>query len=326
MRFPDYRPRRIRRTEQIRRLVREHRILIDDLIQPIFAVDGKGINDEIPSMPKVFHRSVDQLHQEMDEILTLGIPGVLVFGVPDPEKKDERGSEAYHEGGIAQRAIQAIRRASEALVIISDVCLCSYTDHGHCGIVREAEIQNDETLKLLGKIAVSHAESGADWVAPSGMIDGMVGAIREALDRAGRSDVAIMSYAAKYSSGFYGPFRDAAYSAPQFGDRRSYQMDPANAREAMREVALDIEEGADIVMVKPALAYLDIIRRVRERFDHPIAAYSVSGEYSMIKAAAERGWVDEQQIVLEILTGLKRAGADILITYFAKEVARWLSD
>ncbi len=306
-------------------MLRESGVQVDDLIYPLFAVDGHDIKEEIPAMPGVWRLSVDRLKDEVEEILRLNIPAVLLFGVPDPAKKDDRGSEARSREGIAQRAVRAIREVSEELVIITDLCLCGYTSHGHCGLVRDGQVLNDETLELLGEIAVTHAEAGADIVAPSGMMDGMVGAIRSALDEHGFAEVAIMSYAAKYSSSFYGPFREAAHSAPQFGDRRSYQMEPANAREALREVALDIEEGADIVMVKPALAYLDIIRMVKERFDHPLAAYSVSGEYSMVKAAAARGWLDEQSAVLEILTGIKRAGADLIITYHAKEVARWLS-
>jgi len=325
MRFPQYRPRRARATPNIRRMLRESGVQVDDLIYPLFAVDGHDIKEEIPAMPGVWRLSVDRLKDEVEEILRLNIPAVLLFGVPDPAKKDDRGSEARSREGIAQRAVRAIREVSEELVIITDLCLCGYTSHGHCGLVRDGQVLNDETLELLGEIAVTHAEAGADIVAPSGMMDGMVGAIRSALDEHGFVEVAIMSYAAKYSSSFYGPFREAAHSAPQFGDRRSYQMEPANAREALREVALDIEEGADIVMVKPALAYLDVIRMVKERFDHPLAAYSVSGEYSMVKAAAARGWLDEQSVVLEILTGIKRAGADLIITYHAKEVARWLS-
>ena len=306
-------------------MLRESGVQVDDLIYPLFAVDGHDIKEEIPAMPGVWRLSVDRLKDEVEEILRLNIPAVLLFGVPDPAKKDDRGSEARSREGIAQRAVRAIREVSEELVIITDLCLCGYTSHGHCGLIRDGQVLNDETLELLGEIAVTHAEAGADIVAPSGMMDGMVGAIRSALDEHGFVEVAIMSYAAKYSSSFYGPFREAAHSAPQFGDRRSYQMEPANAREALREVALDIEEGADIVMVKPALAYLDVIRMVKERFDHPLAAYSVSGEYSMVKAAAARGRLDEQSVVLEILTGIKRAGADLIITYHAKEVARWLS-
>ena len=307
-------------------MLRESSVQVDDLIYPLFATDGENIKKEIPAMPGVYHLSVDRLKEEIEEVLDMNIPAVLLFGVPDPAKKDERGSEAYNREGIAQRAVRAIREVSEDLVIITDLCLCGYTSHGHCGLIRDGKVENDETLELLGEIAVSHAEAGADIVAPSGMMDGMVGAIRSALDEQGLTDVAIMSYAAKYSSSFYGPFREAAHSAPQFGDRRSYQMDPANAREALREVALDIEEGADIVMVKPALAYMDVIRLVAEHFDHPLAAYNVSGEYGMVISAAAEGWIDERSVVLEILTGLKRAGADLIITYHAKEVARWLSD
>lgn len=325
MRFPQYRLRRGRAKPTIRRMLQETRVHVDDLIYPLFAIDGRGAK-EIPSMPGIYHLEVDRLKDEIEEVLLVGIPAVLLFGVPDPANKDERGSEAYNREGIAQRAVQAIRESSEDLVIITDLCLCGYTSHGHCGLIRDGKVENDETLELLGRIAVSHAEAGADIVAPSGMMDGMVGAIRSALDEQGFADVAIMSYAAKYSSSFYGPFREAAHSAPQFGDRRSYQMDPANAREALREVGLDIEEGADIVMVKPALAYMDIIRLIREYFDHPLACYSVSGEYGMVKAAATQGWIDERAVTLEILTGFKRAGADLIITYHAKEVAQWLSD
>jgi len=326
LRFPQYRLRRGRSKANIRRMLRESSVQVDDLIYPLFATDGENIKKEIPAMPGVYHLSVDRLKEEIEEVLDMNIPAVLLFGVPDPAKKDERGSEAYNREGIAQRAVRAIREVSEDLVIITDLCLCGYTSHGHCGLIRDGKVENDETLELLGEIAVSHAEAGADIVAPSGMMDGMVGAIRSALDEQGFTDVAIMSYAAKYSSSFYGPFREAAHSAPQFGDRRSYQMDPANAREALREVALDIEEGADIVMVKPALAYMDVIRLVAEHFDHPLAAYNVSGEYGMVISAAAEGWIDERSVVLEILTGLKRAGADLVITYHAKEVARWLSD
>ncbi len=325
MRFPQYRLRRGRAKPTIRRMLQETQLSISDLIYPLFAIDGRGAK-EIPSMSGIYHLSVDRLRDEIEEVLSLGIPAVLLFGVPDPANKDERGSEAYNKEGIAQRAVQAIRESSEDLVIITDLCLCGYTSHGHCGLIRDGKVENDETLELLDRIAVSHAEAGADIVAPSGMMDGMVGAIRSALDEQGFADVAIMSYAAKYSSSFYGPFREAAHSAPQFGDRRSYQMDPANAREALREVGLDIEEGADIIMVKPALAYMDIIRLIRERFDHPLACYSVSGEYGMVKAAAGQGWIDERAVTLELLTGFKRAGADLLITYHAKEVAQWLSD
>lgn len=277
-------------------------------------------------MPGVYHLPLDRLKDEVEEVLSLNIPAVLLFGVPDPVKKDEQGSEAYNKEGIAQRAVRAIREVSEDLVVITDVCLCGYTSHGHCGLVREGQVLNDETIELLSKIAVSYAEAGADVVAPSAMMDGMVRAIRSALDEHGFADVAIMSYAAKYSSGFYGPFREAAHSAPQFGNRQSYQMNPANAEEALREVALDIEEGADIIMVKPALAYMDIIRLIKEHFKHPLAAYNVSGEYAMVKAVAAKGWIDERTVVLEILTGIRRAGADLIITYHAKEVAQWLLD
>jgi porphobilinogen synthase len=273
-------------------------------------------------MPGVYQQSVDQIVEECREVAGLGIPAVILFGLP--QKKDETGSEASDAYGAVQRSIDAIRKAKLDLLIITDVCLCEYTSHGHCGVVKDGEVLNDPTLELLANAALSHARAGADIVAPSDMMDGRVAAIRRKLDGNGFSDVAILSYAAKYCSGFYGPFREAAQSAPQFGDRRSYQMDPANAREALREVALDLEEAADIIMVKPALPYLDIIQRVRERFDVPIAAYNVSGEYSMVKAAAQNGWIDEKRIVLEILTGIRRAGADIILTYHAKDVARWL--
>ncbi|HEX22248.1 MAG TPA: porphobilinogen synthase, partial [Chromatiales bacterium] len=277
---------------------------------------------EILSMPGSYHWSIDMLPAEVREIATLGIPAVILFGLPSV--KDEVGSENYDEHGIVQQAIRTIKGAVPDLVVVTDVCMCEYTSHGHCGIVRDGYVQNDETLEYLTKVAYSHAAAGADIVAPSGMIDGQVGAIREALDKNDYENMAIMSYAAKYASSFYGPFRDAALSPPKFGDRRSHQMDPPNAREALREVALDIEEGADIVMIKPALAYLDIIRQVRDHFDYPVAAYSVSGEYSMVKAAAARGWLDERRVAMECLTSIKRAGADMIITYWAKDVAQWL--
>jgi porphobilinogen synthase len=333
--FPIYRPRRLRRTENLRRMVRETRVSADDFIYPLFVVHGQGVKTEIPSMPGNYHWSIDMLPTEVEEIATLGIPAVILFGLP--AVKDEVGSENYDEHGIVQQAIRAIKEAVPDLVMVTDVCMCEYTDHGHCGVVKgqgarsegrgllEGYVLNDETLEYLGQVAVSHAVAGADVVAPSGMMDGMVEAIRSALDDEGFESVAIMSYAAKYASSFYGPFRDAAQSPPQFGDRRSYQMDPSNAREALREVALDIEEGADIVMVKPALPYLDIIRQVRDAFDYPLAAYNVSGEFSMVKAAAQRGWIDEQRVALEMLTAIKRAGADMILTYFAKDAARWLA-
>lgn len=324
--FPTVRMRRLRRNETLRRMVRETVITVNDLIYPMFVVPGEKQRQEVPSMPGVFRFSVDELVREVEEVAELGIPAVLLFGIP--EHKDEFGSEAYDENGIVQRAVRAIKREVPELVVITDVCLCEYTSHGHCGIVREVpggfEVDNDATLEILAKTAVSHAAAGADIVAPSDMMDGRVKAIREALDENGFAHVPIMSYAAKMASAFYGPFREAAESAPQFGDRRGYQMDFANKREALREIALDIEEGADIVMVKPALAYLDIIAAARERFDVPIAAYNVSGEYAMVKAAAKMGWLDEDRVVWEILTAIKRAGADLIITYFAKDVAKKL--
>jgi porphobilinogen synthase len=304
-------------------MVRETVLSVDDLIYPLFVVHGQGVRMEIPSMPGNYHWSIDMLSAEAEEIATLGIPAVILFGLP--AVKDEVGSENYDEHGIVQQAIRTIKEAVPDLVVVTDVCMCEYTSHGHCGIVRDGYVQNDETLEYLAKAALSHAAAGADIVAPSGMIDGQVWAIREALDENGYENVAIMSYAAKYASSFYGPFRDAAQSPPEFGDRRSHQMDPANVREALREVALDIEEGADVVMVKPALPYLDVIRQVRDRFDYPVAAYNVSGEYSMVKAAAARGWLDERRVAMECLTSIRRAGADMIITYWAKDAARWLT-
>ena len=324
MTFPTHRPRRLRRNETIRGLVRETKLDARALIYPMFVCPGSGARKEVASMPGVFQRSVDKIVEECREVAGLGIPGVVLFGLP--ERKDATGSEASSAQGAVQRAVEAIRKAKLELLVITDVCLCEYTSHGHCGVVRGEEILNDPTLELLADAALSHARAGADIVAPSDMMDGRVGAIRRKLDDNGFADMAILSYAAKYCSGFYGPFREAADSAPQFGDRRSYQMDPANAREALREVALDLEEGADMVMVKPALAYLDVIHRVRERFDVPVAAYNVSGEYAMVKAAARNGWIDERRVVLEILTGIHRAGAGIILTYHAKDAARWLKE
>ncbi len=321
--FPEYRPRRLRRTEALRAMVRETELSVKHLIYPLFVVPGKGVKEEVPSMPGVFRFSVDKLSEEAKEIRDLGIPAVILFGIP--EKKDEAGSEAYAKRGIIQRAIAALKKAAPELVVVTDVCLCEYTSHGHCGIIKNGEVDNDLTLEQLARVAVSHAKAGADMVAPSDMMDGRVARIREALDEAGFSHIPIMSYAVKYCSSFYGPFREAAESAPQFGDRRSYQMDPANAREALREAALDVEEGADILMVKPALPYLDIIRALREEFNHPIAAYQVSGEYAMIKAAGRLGWLDEERAMMESLISIRRAGADIILTYFAKEVARRLT-
>lgn len=321
--FPQLRLRRLRRTEPLRKMVRETRVNIDDLIYPLFVVPGQRVKEEIESMPGNFHLSVDQLSQEAEEILGLGIPAIILFGLP--ETKDELGSAAYASNGIIQKAVREIKRAVPDLIVITDVCLCQYTSHGHCGVIDDDYVNNDKTLELIARTALSHAEAGADIVAPSDMMDGRVAAIRAALDDSGFHNTVIMAYAAKYASAFYGPFRDAAESAPQFGDRRSYQMDPANAREALREVELDIAEGADIVMVKPALAYLDVIRRVRDAFNHPLAAYSVSGEFSMIKAAARNGWLDEKQTALEVITAIKRAGADMIVTYYAKEAAHWLT-
>jgi porphobilinogen synthase len=337
--FPTYRPRRLRMSENVRRMVRETTLSPADLILPLFVVHGEGIKREIPAMPGTYHLSVDQLPGEIEEVVALDIPGVILFGLP--AEKDPVGEENFAETGIVQRAVRTVKDVAPALTVITDVCLCEYTDHGHCGLIKgEAGgnpachvcstglpdhcILNDETLPILGRVAASHARAGADVVAPSGMMDGMVGAMREALDGAGYAHVSILSYAAKYASAFYGPFRDAAESPPQFGDRRTYQMDPANAREALREVALDLQEGADVIMVKPALPYLDIIRRVRESFSHPVAAYNVSGEYAMVKAAAQKGWLDERSVALESLTAIKRAGADVILTYWAKEAARWL--
>ncbi len=322
MTFPIQRPRRLRRSEAVRTFVRETRLTVHGLVYPMFVCPGSAVRAEVSSMPGVYQQSVDQLVEDCREVESLGIPGVILFGLP--EHKDEHGSEAVAAHGVVQRAIEAIRRVQLKLLVITDVCLCEYTSHGHCGVVKDGVVLNDPTVQILAEEALSHARAGADIVAPSDMMDGRVGAIRRKLDEHGFTDVAILSYAAKYCSGLYGPFREAAQSAPQFGDRRSYQMDPANAREALREVALDIEEGADMVMVKPALPYLDVVRLVRERFDVPVAAYNVSGEYAMVKAAARNGWLDEQRVVLEILTGIMRAGADIVLTYHAKDAARWL--
>jgi porphobilinogen synthase len=322
MTFPIERPRRLRGSEGIRGLVRETRLSVSGLIYPMFVCPGSGVRNEVSSMPGVYRQSADRLVEECREVESLGIPAVILFGLP--EKKDEKGSEAYAATGVVQRAIEAIRKAKLKLLVITDVCLCEYTSHGHCGVVENGEVQNDATLELLAAEALSHARAGADIVAPSDMMDGRVAAIRQTFDLHGFSHLPILSYAAKYCSGFYGPFREAAQSAPQFGDRRSYQMDPANAREALREVELDIAEGADMVMVKPALPYLDIVRQVRDRFDVPVGAYNVSGEYAMVKAAARNGWIDEQRVALEILTSITRAGASFILTYHAKDAARWL--
>ena len=324
MSFPVTRPRRLRRNEAIRSLARENRLSTHGFIYPMFVCPGSKVRNPIGSMPGVAQQSVDKFLEECREVEQLGIPGIILFGIP--EKKDARGTEAYADDGVVQRAVEAVRRAKLNLLVMTDVCLCEYTDHGHCGIVENGEVKNDPTLDLLAAEALSHARAGADIIAPSDMMDGRVGAIRKALDAAGFEDIAIMSYAAKYCSGFYGPFREAAESAPQFGDRRGYQMDPANAREALREVELDLAEGADMVMVKPALAYLDIIQRVRETFSVPIGAYNVSGEFAMVKAAAANGWIDEKRIAMEILTAIHRAGASIILTYHAKDASRWLKN
>ena len=324
MYFPEYRPRRLRKSESLRKMVRETTLSVNDFILPLFATVGSGIKQPINSMPGHYQMSLDELKKEVAEIVGLNIPAVILFGIP--EKKDPVGSHAYIKDGIIQQAIKMIKDTAPDLTVITDVCLCEYTDHGHCGIIKDGDVDNDATLELLAKEALSHAEAGADMVAPSDMMDGRVGAIREILDENGFDNLPIMSYAAKYSSGYYGPFREAAESSPQFGDRRSYQMDPANTNEALREVELDIEEGADIVMVKPALPYLDIIRRVRDNFSYPIAAYNVSGEFSMIKAAAKLGWIDGEKVMMETLLSIKRAGADLILTYFAKEAARVLSE
>uniref|UniRef100_A0A7V6CEG1 Delta-aminolevulinic acid dehydratase n=1 Tax=Thermodesulfobacterium geofontis TaxID=1295609 RepID=A0A7V6CEG1_9BACT len=323
MLFPEYRPRRLRRTENIRSLVRETHLSVNDLIYPLFICEGKNIKQEVKSMPEVYRFSIDKALEEIKEATQLRIKAVLLFGIPD--KKDEVGTSAYIEKGIIQKAVRSIKDKFPELIVITDVCLCEYTSHGHCGIIKNGEVDNDLTLEVLAKIAVSHAKAGADIVAPSDMMDGRVGRIREALDEAGFSHVAIMSYAVKYCSAFYGPFREAAESAPKFGDRRSYQMDPANSREALREASLDIEEGADIIMVKPAMPYLDIIKMLRNEFNYPIAAYQVSGEYAMIKAASKLGWLDEEKILWESLISIKRAGADLIITYFAKKIASLLN-
>jgi porphobilinogen synthase len=320
---PLYRPRRLRANENLRRMVRETTLSPDDFIYPLFVTHGKGVMKEIGSMPGNYQQSIDNIIKDCQEVTRLGIPAVLLFGIP--EHKDEVGSEAYSDDGIVQHAIKAIKNKIPDLIVITDVCLCEYTSHGHCGVIKNGVVQNDPTLELLAREAVSHAKAGADMVAPSDMMDGRVGAIRSALDREGFNETPIMSYAAKYASSFYGPFREAAESTPQFGDRRSYQMDAPNSREALREVALDVDEGADIVMVKPALSYLDIIYQVRHNFNIPVAAYNVSGEFSIIKAAAKLGWIDGERAMMESLVSIKRAGADIILTYFAKEAAALLN-
>jgi len=322
MNFPKVRSRRLRASENIRRLVRETKISIDDFIYPLFLKHGKDIKEEISSMPGNYHFSTDRLEGEIEEIVNLNIPGVILFGIPP--YKDELGSSAYDPEGIIQEGVRKIKALAPELLVITDVCLCEYTSHGHCGEVKNNVILNDPSLELIGKTALSHAVAGADMVAPSDMMDGRVDAIRTLLDKNGFSHIPVMSYAVKYASAFYGPFREAADSPPKFGDRSTYQMDPANSREAMKEVRLDISEGADIIMVKPALSYLDIISKVKNLLDVPVAAYNVSGEYSMIKAASAMGWIDEKKIALEILTSIKRAGADIIISYFAKHVGKWI--
>ena len=322
--FPITRMRRTRQNETLRDLVRETYLKTEQLIYPLFIAENIDVPQEISSMPGIKQWPLAYVGQEANRILELGISAVLLFGIPS--EKDEVGSQAYNSQGIIQQAIRRIKADSPDLLVMTDVCLCEYTSHGHCGVIYNGNVQNDESLELLAQMALSHVVAGADIVAPSDMMDGRVGAIRQSLDRSGYSSTPIMAYSAKYASGFYGPFREAASSTPQFGDRRSYQMDPANVREALREVDLDIDEGADIVMVKPALAYLDVIQQVRQHCNLPIAAYNVSGEYSMIKAAAQQGWIDEKRIVMEVLTGIKRAGADMIITYFAPEVAKWLRE
>ena len=323
MLFPDYRPRRMRQSEALRKMVRETALAVDDLILPLFAVDGKGVKNPIAAMPGNYQLSVDNLVKEARKACDLGIPAIILFGIP--AKKDPLGTQAYAKNGIVQRAVKAIKDKLPELVVITDVCLCEYTDHGHCGFVDGHTVDNDATLDLLARAALSHAEAGADMVAPSDMMDGRVAEIRAILDENDFARVPIMSYAAKYCSAYYGPFREAAQSAPKFGDRRSYQMDPANAREAIREATMDVEEGADIIMVKPALAYLDIICRIRDEVDLPVAAYNVSGEFSMIKAAEKMGWIDGQKVMMETLTAIKRAGADMILTYFAQDAAALLN-
>ncbi len=321
--FPELRMRRLRKSPALRSLVRESQLDPGDLVFPLFVVEGKSIKSEIDAMPGIFHFSVDKLAAEIDELVRLKVPAVLLFGVVN--KKDERGSAALDPKGVVQQAVRTIKKTAPQMIVITDICLCEYTDHGHCGLIADGDVDNDNTLPLLAAMALSHASSGADIVAPSDMMDGRVMTIRKALDDNGFSRIPILSYAAKYASAFYGPFREAAGSAPQFGDRKSYQMDPPNVREALREIEEDINEGADIVMVKPALAYLDVIRRARDSFNCPLAAYNVSGEYAMVKAAAARGWIDGKKVTLEILGSIKRAGADIIISYHAREAAAWLA-
>jgi porphobilinogen synthase len=323
MQFPEYRARRLRKNENFRRLIRETKLSVDDLVYPLFAVTGKSVKKPITSMPGQFQLSVDYIAKEAQKAHELGIPAILLFGIP--AKKDEMATGAFAKDGIVQQAVKRIKNEVPDILVITDVCLCEYASHGHCGMLEKDCVQNDTTLEVLAETALSHARAGADMVAPSAMMDGQVAAIREMLDENAFEDVPIMAYAAKYASSFYGPFREAAESAPQFGDRKAYQMDPANADEAIREISLDVSEGADIIMVKPALAYLDIICRAKQEFDLPLAAYNVSGEYSMIKAAAQLGWLDEEKAMVESLTAIKRAGADIIITYFAPQVAKLLN-
>jgi porphobilinogen synthase len=322
MSFPETRPRRLRRTPALRRMVRETTLAPDNFIYPLFVCPGKGVRREVSSLPGQFHFSVDEVVREAEEVAKLGIPSVILFGLP--EKKDDVGSEAWHPEGVVQRALRAIKKAIPELVLAVDACFCEYTTHGHCGVVVGGDIDNDATLDNLGRAALSYARAGADLVAPSGMMDGFVGFLRESLDEEDFEQVGLLAYSAKFASGYYGPFRTAVDSTPAFGDRAGYQMDPANVREAMRELALDVEEGADIVMVKPALAYLDVIAEARGEFDVPIAAYNVSGEYAMLKAAAEKGWIDYDRVMMETLTSIRRAGADLILTYHAKEAARLL--
>lgn len=317
------RHRRLRSGETIRRMVQENHLSPSDFIYPLFVVEGSGIKQEVTSMPGVYHFSLDRLDEELQDVVKLGIPSVILFGVP--EEKDACGSSAHAENGIVQKAIRLVKERYPDLYVMADTCLCQFTDHGHCGVVESGQIHNDKSLRILTQTAVSQAGAGADMIAPSNMMDGFVATIRQGLDQAGYEHIPILSYAVKYASAFYGPFREAAHSTPQFGDRRTYQMDPANAREALREAASDVAEGADMLMVKPGLAYMDIIHRLRERFDIPVCAYNVSGEYSMVKAAAGQGWIDEEAVVLELLTGMKRAGAELILTYHAKDAARWLN-
>jgi porphobilinogen synthase len=324
MYFPNYRPRRLRRNENIRRMVRETHLRVDDLIYPMFSAFGGNIKKEIGSMPGIYQQSIDNIVIEAKEVQKLGIPAVVLFGIP--ETKDAVGSDAYCATGIIQNTVRAIKQEVPELTVITDVCMCEYTDHGHCGLIKDGDVDNDSTLELLAAEALSHAQAGADIVAPSDMMDGRVAAIRDILDENGFDHIPVMSYAVKYASGYYGPFREAAESTPEFGDRRSYQMDPANRLEALREANQDVAEAADFLMVKPALAYLDVLRELKDNFDLPLVAYNVSGEYSMVKAAAEKGWIDGDRVMMETLLGMKRAGADLIITYHAKEVARLLQD